>query len=487
MGNLTEELRGIDKTSGFQTLDQGMLERVSSWGGASHTVGYVARPSSPSQITQAYNLAFENGMSIGFRGGGNSYGDAASNEGNIVLDLTRMTRILDWNPETGVITVEPGVTLRSLWEYVLADGWWPPVCTGTMHVTMGGAAAMNVHGKNAYKVGTLGEHILDFDLLMPNGETITASPTENSDIFYAAIGGFGMLGVFTRLTLQMKRIYSGLLEVETKATGDLSAMFRYFNDGVAESDYLVGWVDSTASGRALGRGEVHVGRYLREGGDLAPQQSMRLSAQHLSDSLFGIYPRSGMWRLMRPFSHQLGYTLINTAKYLASVKNSDTVYRQPHAQFHFLLNYFPDWQKATGKGGLIQYQPFVPDAHAERVFKAMLDRAKRQGISPYLAVLKRHKPDPFLLTHGLDGWSLACDFQVTPRNKGKLVKLLRDFDDLILDANGRFYPAKDSFLRPSVAQAYLGEDAIAEFKALKKRCDPKGVIQTNFWRRVFGG
>ena len=174
------------------TLDDSRLEEVRSWGGASTSVGWVYRPNTINGIAEVFQLAQREGVTVGFRGGGNSYGDAACNEGNIVLDITRLTRILDWNPQKGTVTVEPGVTLKQLWEYVLEDGWWPPVCTGTMHITIGGGAAMNVHGKNAYKVGTIGDNIIAFDLMLPNGEIISCSQTENSDIFHAAIGGFGM-------------------------------------------------------------------------------------------------------------------------------------------------------------------------------------------------------------------------------------------------------------------------------------------------------
>src|SRR5258708_23391938 len=113
-----------------------------------------------------------------------------------------MTRILEWNPATGIIKMEPGVTLRQLWQYTIGDGWWPPVVSGTMFVTMGGAAAMNFHGKNNFKTGPIGDHIIEFDLLLPTGEVLTCSRHVNRDIFFAAISGFGMLGCFTRICLQ---------------------------------------------------------------------------------------------------------------------------------------------------------------------------------------------------------------------------------------------------------------------------------------------
>jgi FAD/FMN-containing dehydrogenase len=471
-------------------LADGNLEKVMPWGKASMTMGWVFRPTTPTELANLFALARREGLTVGLRGGGNSYGDAACNEGNIVLDLTRMKRILAWDAEAGIITVEPGVRLRDLWEYVLADGWWPPVCTGTMYVTIGGAAAMNVHGKNAYKVGTIGDNIREFDLMLPNGETLTCSRQANDDLFYAAIGGFGMLGCITSLTLQMKRVYSGLLNVSAVNCANLGTMIAEFerripDQSTASDDYLVGWVDTTATGAATGRGEIHVANYLQPNEDPYPEQTLRLDAQHLSDTLFGIVPRSAMWRFMRPFFNQTGVPFVNTGKYWSSWLKDGSRYQQPHAQFHFLLNYFPDWEKAAGKHGLIQYQPFVPRASAETVFRRILQISQQRNLAPYLGVLKRHRPDPFLMTHGLDGYSFALDYQVTETNRQAVVELCKSLDTLVLEAGGRFYPAKDSVLRPDVARAYLGDATVERFQALKERCDPEGILQTNFWRRVF--
>ncbi len=466
-------------------LTDGKLEKVMPWGKASATMGWVFRPTDTAELANIFTFARQKELSVGLRGGGNSYGDAACNESNIVLDLTRMTRILAWDATTGVVTAEPGVRLRDLWEYVLPDGWWPPVCTGTMHVTIGGAAAMNVHGKNAYKAGTIGNHILEFEFLLPNGETITCSRSKNEDIFYAAIGGFGVLGCFTSVTLQMKRVYSGLLNVSVVNCGSLGDMFAEFERLMPTSDYLVGWVDTTAQGVATGRGEIHVGNYLPPNEDPYPEQTLRLDAQHLSDTLFGIVPRSAMWRFMRPFFNQTGVPFVNRAKYWSSWLKDGDSYQQPHAQFHFLLNYFPGWEKAAGVKGLIQYQPFVPFDKAEIAFRRILQISQQRKLAPYLGVLKRHRPDPFLMTHGLDGYSFALDYQVTDSNRQAVVELCQSLDALVLDAGGRFYPAKDSVLRPEVARAYLGDEVIQRFRLLKQRCDPDNVLQTNFWRRVF--
>ncbi len=467
------------------TLPTDRLEKVGAWGGVTSSLSYVYRPATAEALHEVLVLARRSGRSIGLRGGGNSYGDAAMNTENIVLDLRRMNRVLDWNPETGVIRVEPGVTLSQLWQHVLEDGWWPPVATGTSFTTMGGSAAMNVHGKNAYKVGPIGDHIREFDLMLASGETITCSREANSDVFHAAIGGFGMLGIFTSLTLQMKRIYSGLLDVETCARANLDDMFDYFHENTGRSDYVVGWIDSLAGGKALGQGDVHRANYLPPGADPVPAQTLRLENQHLGPNLFGLVPRSIIWMFMQPMLSDKGVRFVNFGKHLMGNVSGVKRYRQPHAQFHFLLDYVPDFKRAYGRGGLIQYQPFVPKETAGDAFREILSLCQRRGLPNYLTVLKRHKPDDFLLSYAVDGFSLAMDFRVTDANRQRLSWLAREMDEIVLAAAGRFYFAKDSTLRPEVARAYLGQERIARFRELKRRCDPDDLFQTDLWRRVF--
>lgn len=461
------------------------LEEVPAWGGACKAMGYVYRPSTIDGLRKVFDLARRSGHSVGLRGAGNSYGDATLNSESITLDLRRMNRILEWNPQTGRIQVEPGVTIAQLWQYVLEDGWWPTVVPGTSKPTIGGCAGMNIHGKNAWKVGTIGDHILEFELMLPSGEVVRCSRRQKADLFHAAIGGFGMLGTFTSLTLQLKRIYSGQLKVEAYASRSLREMMDQFDELRPDSDYLVGWIDAFAKGRSLGRGQIHKANYLPPGADLYPQQSLRLKNQHLPDTMFGVIPRSVMWRFMRPFSNNLGWRFVNLGKYFTSRLGSGSEFLQSHVAFHFLLDYVPDWKKAYGPGGLIQYQSFIPAENALDAFSEMLALGRRRGLPNYLSVFKRHRPDDFLISHGLDGYSMAMDFKVTSRNRPDLVKLAAEMDQIVLSAGGRFYLAKDSTLRPEVVSAYLGEQTIAEFKALKAGCDPDGLLQTNLWRRLF--
>jgi FAD/FMN-containing dehydrogenase len=463
------------------------LERVPAWGGASDSVSDVYEPSTVADLRTILATARTTGRTVGFRGGGYSYGDASLNNENVLVKFSRMNRILDWDPASGIIRVEPGVTMHQLWRYVLGDGWWPPVVTGTMKITIGGGAGMNVHGKNAWKVGPLGDHILAFDLLLPSGDLITCSRAENSELFHAAIGGFGMLGAFTAITLQMKRVYSGLLQVEALASPNLDDMIDYFEIHLDDSDYLVGWIDAFARDDALGRGQLHRATYLQPGEDPHPAATLALSTQAIPETIFGVFPKLWLPYFMRPFYNNVGWRAVCWAKYLGS-RFGDTYegkrYRQPHAHFHFLLDAIP-FKNAYGPGGIIQYQVFIPAARARRTLASLLEMGNAHGIPNYLSVLKRHRSDPFLMTHGLDGYSLAMDFQITERNRARVRQLAREMDEVVVDAGGRFYFAKDSTLRPEVVVATLGADTVARFRALKATYDPDELLETNLWRRLF--
>jgi decaprenylphospho-beta-D-ribofuranose 2-oxidase len=463
------------------------LERVPSWGESSFSMGYVYRPSTVEDIREILKIAKERGCTIGLRGAGNSYGDATLNEGNIIIDFRRMNRILAWDPQEGIIRVEPGVTISQLWQYTLEDGWWPSVVPGTGKPTIGGCAAMNIHGKNAWKQGTIGDHIEEFELMLPSGEVITCSRNENERLFYSAIGGFGMLGIFTSLTLKLSKMHSGILEVHALVSKNLQQMMEQFEEHLDSSDYLVGWIDAFARGSRLGRGQIHKANYLLEGDDPNPQQSMRLGNQHQPDTIFMVIPRSFMWRLMRPFMNDLGTRLVNFGKYWASRWTHGSTLRQPHVAFHFLLDYIPDWKRSYGPDGLIQYQCFVPKEAALDAFSEILRHCQKRRLTNYLTVLKRHRPDDFLITHGVDGYSMAMDFRVTRRKRSRLLKLAEELDDIVLRSGGRFYLAKDSTLRPDIVRAYLGDESVAAFRAMKVECDPDEILQTNLWRRLFPG
>ncbi len=447
-------------------------------------MSYVYRPTTLEALRGVFALARETGVGVALRGAGYSYGDAPLNSERILIDLRRMNRILEWDAESGVISVEPGATIGKLWRYVLGDGWWPAVVPGTMFPTVGGCLAMNVHGKNNWHAGTFGEHVLEFEALLPTGELILCSRDENEGLFYAMVGGLGLLGCFTRVTLRMHRVYSGDMTVRSLTAPHLQALVERMESLKDEADYIVGWMDGTARGAALGRGQIHTANYLPRGGDPAPAQTLRLRHQDLPDTFFKLIPKSILWRFMRPFMNNIGVSWINRGRYWSARLSGDHTVKQSLSAFNFLLDYVPKWKQAYRPVGLIQFQCFVPLDDTVDTLRELLELSQRRGLPTYLAVLKRHRPDDFLLSHALNGYSMAMDFRVTERNRGRLAALLEAMERRVLEVGGRFYFAKDSALRPETVRAFLGESTIAEFKSMKDRCDPEGILQSNLARRA---
>lgn len=463
------------------------LERVEGWGMAVSAPGYVYRPSTVDGVRDLLELARRRHLPLTLRGAGRSYGDAALCAEALVLDLRRLRRILAWDPETGILDAEPGVSIAEIWRYALGDGWWPAVVPGTMHPTLGGCIAMNVHGKNCWRRGTVGDHCLELDLLLPSGEVRTLSRLREPDLFHAVIGSFGQLGVVTRVRWQLKKVSSGLVEVHAVPARNLGEMLRIADEAKDESEYVVGWLDAFAGGRGLGRGQLHLARHLDEGEDPAPAQTLRLESQDLPDTFFGVVPRSIMWRLMKPWTHRPGMRLVNAAKFhVSNTVGKNAVYRQSLAAFSFLLDYVPGWKKAYLPGGLIQHQSFVPAAAAEQVFSRQLELCRRRGMPSFLAVLKRHRPDPFLLSHAVDGFSLALDFPVTRGNRERLWQLVRELAEPVVEAGGRFYPAKDAALPAELYRESFTEGQLERFEELVERCDPDRLLTSSLVRRLLG-
>lgn len=464
------------------------IARVEGWGMAVGADGYLVQPTDVEQVTEILGAARSAGAPIVARGAGCSYGDAAFLPEGLVLDFSRMRQVLVWDPATGIVDVEPGVTVRQLWRQTLPDGWWPPVVTGTMEPTLGGGLAMNVHGKNNWARGPMGDHCIELDLLTPDGTLRTISRDIEPEVFHAVIGGFGQLGLITRARIQLKKVHSGFIEAKAVATPDLGELLQQIDDAKDDWEYVVGWLDAFPGGSKLGRGLLHFARHLSPDEDPDPAASLEPTNQDLPSTLFGVVPKSVLWRMMKPFTNDLGMRAINLAKYIqGSTIGNNAVYRQTLAGFSFLLDYVPDWKKVYLPGGLIQHQSFVPVAHAERVFRAQLEICRRRGMPSYLAVLKRHRPDPFLLTHAVDGFSMALDFPVVKSRREELWAMVRELAEPVVEAGGRFYPAKDAALPGELYRATFGEGQLDRFHALKQRLDPDGVLRSALADRLLGG
>lgn len=448
-------------------LDPRALRRLDGFGLATPSDAYVRRPSTVEGLVQVVEEARRAGRRIVARGAGRAYGDAATLPEEIALDTTRLTRVHGWDPVSGVIDVGAGMTFEGLWRMTLEDGWWPPVVTGTAKPTLGGALAVNVHGKNNPAHGTIAEWIDEVEIVDGRGRLRVLTPGDEP--FRAVAGGLGLMGVVTRVRLRLKPVVSGLVLARTVRTTSWDETFAAF-DG-SDAEYRVASVDPfQPSGRALFGDADH---------DPSPDPRSLWPEYH--DPREGWIARARLPDLLRHVTNRTDLRALSALRWRAVPEG---VRRRPIAGFNFQLDAVPGWQRAYGPGHLIQFQTCVPEPAAREILPRLMEMTRRARLEPYLAVLKRHRPDPGVLGYLNDGFSLALDFQRGPWNAVRLNALLDEMADLALGAGGRFYPAKDAILTPERYARSVGEDGLARFRRLRAGFDPDGLFASALTDRV---
>ena len=455
-------------------LNPESMRRLAGFGMLEHGDSYVFRPWNEAEIPEIFNLARKRGRRVVLRGMGRSYGDASVAQEAIALDIRRMNRVLDWNPESGILRIEAGATIEEVWRYVIEDGYWPPVVPGTMKPTLAGALAMNVHGKNNLHNGTLGEHVVSLRFLTPDGKFHHVTPSH--PWLRAIVGGWGLLGVITEVELKLQALDSGNLSVLNRSISNWSEQFESFQSE-EDADYSVSWVDGFGQGRGIFQAARHIP---------GPESTSLTGAyQDLGPEMTGGIPKYRAWKYLRRFTNRSGMRMLSAARYRASaVLGAERTKSMPLVAFQFPLDYIPDWQRAYQPGGLRQFQAAVPKELAPEIFAEQLRMCRLDKLEPYLVVMKRHRPDPFLLPYLCDGYSLALDFHQTDRNESRLRALFRSMTKCVLDSGGKFYLAKDAWLNPAEAERSVGKEAMEAFKELRSSLDPEMLLTSDLGRRI---
>ncbi|WP_089725668.1 FAD-binding oxidoreductase [Candidatus Thiosymbion oneisti] len=394
-------------------------------------------------------------------GNGRSYGDVCLNDGGILLDCRQLDRCIRFDTDTGVLRCEAGVLLADILRLTVPKGWLLPVTPGTRFVTVGGAVANDVHGKNHHQAGTLGRHIRRFELLRSDGERLICAPDDNPDFYQATIAGLGLTGVITWAELQLKGIRNPYLEREIIRYGNLDEFFALARESNRDYTYTAAWIDCSATGTQLGRGLFIRGNH--------------------AESITGKPPRPPTRQLRfpidPPFSLINGLTLklFNRLYYhrQPSDRMRDVVHYEP---FFYPLDTILDWNRVYGSKGFLQYQCALPSDRMEDAIREILERIAKAGIGSFLAVLKLFgdQPSPGLLSFPMPGATLALDF---PNHGEKTLRLLDQLDAVTRAVGGRLNPAKDARMRPEDFQ-----NAYPHWKTMETYLDPR--ISSGFWRRV---
>lgn len=429
---------------------------VSSWGNLSrdeHALyGLRSRFDSFPQIAP--------GSSVLPFGNGRSYGDSCLNPGGALLETRSLDRFIHFDREAGVLACEAGVLLADVLRVAVSAGWFLPVVPGTAYVTVGGAIANDVHGKNHHRAGTFGRHVLRLELLRSSGERLQCSPTENPQWLAATVGGLGLTGAITWAELQLQRVPGRGFAVETIRFANLGEFFELCEESDRKFEYTFAWIDCFARGRSLGRGVLQRANHAANTGCDRPSGARRMAVPFVS-------PVSVV--------NSATLRLINGAHYHL---RGSAIKRQTmdYSAFLFPLDRVLNWNRLYGRRGFYQYQCVLPAASAVEATAQLLESIALRGQGSSLAALKRFGAvsSPGMLSFPQPGVTVALDFP----NKGATVeRLFRELDEVVSAARGRLYPAKDARMPP-----VLFRSGYPRWPEFAHYIDP--ACSSSFWRRV---
>ncbi|HEY6064650.1 MAG TPA: FAD-binding oxidoreductase [Thermoanaerobaculia bacterium] len=403
------------------------------------------------------------------RGLGRSYGDAALNENGGVISFERLDRFVAFDAEAGVLECEAGVSVESVIDHFLPRGYFVPVTLGTKFVTLGGAIASDVHGKNHHRVGTIASFLVDFRLLTPAGDAITCSRDLHPDVFWATVGGLGLTGFIQSLRLRLQPVETAYVLVDYRKAPNVDEALAAMEGSDASYEYSVAWIDCLARGPALGRsvlmrGNPAAARDLPSGIDdpLSIRRARRWSVPF-------DFPTWGLNRSTVGAFNEVFYRK-------HSDRSGELV---DYDSYFYPLDSIRGWNRMYGRRGFVQYQVVLPSAASRAGLIDLLERFSASGRASFLAVLKSFGPgNPGLLSFPLRGYTLTLDL---PMQDG-LVSFLREMDEVVLGHGGRVYLAKDAVTTPETfARMY---PQLGRFREIRDRLDTEGRLSSSLSRRV---
>jgi decaprenylphospho-beta-D-ribofuranose 2-oxidase len=441
--------------------------QLAGWGRTNPSVATVHPAGDDAHLVRLVTEAGRRGVLA--RGLGRSYGDAAQNGGGVVVDMTARNRVLSVDADTALVSVEAGTSLDQLMRLLLPLGLFVPVSPGTRQVTVGGAIAADIHGKNHHVDGSFGQHVVAMDLLVADGTIRELTP--ESELFWATVGGMGLTGLVLRATLRMKKVESAYCLVDTERCADLDDLLRRMAEGDHRYTYSVAWIDCLARDSSLGRS------VLTRGWPAAREQlppKLRDQALDFRPKQLAVAPAVFPSGLL----NRASVAAFNEAWYRkAPVERRGEV--QSIAAFFHPLDGVGEWNRIYGPKGFLQYQFVVPFG-AEDTLRRCIQMLSDTGQASFLAVLKRFgESSGGHLSFPAPGWTLALDI---PIGAAALGGLLDRLDEEVIAAGGREYLAKDSRL-PASAMARM-YPRLDEWRDVRRAADPDGVFTSDLARRL---
>lgn len=449
---------------------------LSGWGLAPQSTAALLRPRTPGEAAEAFAAVLSGTGPVVPRGLGRAYNDAAQCAGGTVLDMTGCDRILEADLTTGVVRAEAGLSVDALLRWSVPRGWFVPVTPGTRFVTLGGAMAADIHGKNHHQVGSFASAVTSLELLAPTGRH-SLSPTGDPSLFWATAGAMGLTGLILELSLQLLPIETSRMLVDTERAANLDECMSLMTERDDQYRYSVAWIDCLATGPRLGRAVLTRGDHASRR-DLAGRRK-RAGPGSAGPLAYG--PRRLATVPFTPPRRPLTPATIAAFNemWFRKAPRRRLGELQTIATFFHPLDGLAGWNRLYGPAGFTQYQCVVPFG-AEGVVRRLLEQLSDRRLASFLAVLKRFGPgNDGPLSFPAPGWTLALDL---PLGLSGLGELLDAFDEEVAGAGGRVYLAKDARVRPSVLRAMYPR--LAEWQAVRDGLDPTGRLASNLARRL---
>jgi decaprenylphospho-beta-D-ribofuranose 2-oxidase len=452
----------------FETSTQ----RLTGWARTAPSVAQVLSTPEPDVVAKAVAQAADRGgRGVIARGLGRSYGDNAQNGGGLVIDMTALDKIHTMDSDTHLVDVDAGVNLDQLMRAALPLGLWVPVLPGTRQVTIGGAIACDIHGKNHHSAGSFGNHVRAMDLLTADGEIRQLSPEgPDAELFWATVGGNGLTGIILRATIEMTPTETAYFIADGDVTTGLDETIAFHSDGSEDNyTYSSAWFDAISAPPKLGRAAISRGSLATV--DQLPRKLQKNPLKFDAPQLLtfpDIFPNG----LMNKYS----FTAVGELWY----RKSGT-YRgkaQNLTQFYHPLDMFGEWNRAYGSAGFGQYQ-FVVPGEAVEAFKGIMYDIQKSGHYSFLNVFKLFGPgNQAPLSFPIPGWNVCVDFPIKPG----LNEFLNELDRRVLEFGGRLYTAKDNRVQAETFHAMYPR--IDEWIAVRRKVDPNGVFASDMARRL---
>ncbi|RZS45130.1 decaprenylphospho-beta-D-ribofuranose 2-oxidase [Herbihabitans rhizosphaerae] len=447
------------------------LKKLTGWARTSPTVAKVVHAADVDSVAAAVAAAGERGVIA--RGLGRSYGDPAQNAGGLVIDMTGLDKIHSIDPDGAIVDVDAGVSLDQLMKAALPHGLWVPVLPGTRQVTVGGAIANDIHGKNHHSAGTFGSHVLSMELLTADGQVRTLTPDgPEQDLFWATVAGIGLTGIILRASVKMKKTESAYFTVDADRTSNLDETIELFVNGSDDNyDYSMAVPDTISTGPKMGRATFSRGS-LAKLDELPPKlraNPLKFDAPHLV-TLPDIFPNG--------LANKLTFGLMSEVWQKLVPKNGHRGKIMNLTQFYHPLDMIWEWNRAYGSKGFLQYQFSLPFEREEEL-KAILRKVSTSGHYSFLNVLKRMgESNRAPLSYPHPGFMMCLDFPI----KQGLDAFCADLDDEVLSYGGRLYTAKDSRTSPEAFRTMYPR--LDEWRKIRDSVDPQGIFASDMARRL---